>query len=310
MTQTPDRHDDNQQDPPALSHLLRCWLIVCLGVLILAAILLLTAVLLALRSETGTAWVIEQVPGLQVENDRGSLFGQWQADRLQWRGYGVEVIVESPFVDLSPSCLFRKQLCVDGLKAATLAVTQLPPADKSGDGGAITLPGLDLPLALNVSGVRMGPFTFNGNRVWDRLELDAGGSGADWTIERAWYRLGDYTVSANGRIETRRDWPVNLEVRAEVPPPYGDQWTLDATLSGSVRDLMVAATSRGYLNAKLSGQVAPLDPSLPARLRITSDQFRAAEALPETLVLNDWSVEARGSLQTGFSSQGLSLIPL
>ena len=309
MTQTPDRHEDNQQEQPARSHRLRFWLIVCLGVLILAPILLLTAVLLALRSETGTAWVIEQVPGLQVENDRGSLFGQWQADRLQWRGYGVEVIVESPFVDWSPSCLFRKQLCVDGLKAETLAVTQLPPADKSGDGGAITLPGLDLPLALNISGVRMGPFTFNGNRVWDRLELDAGGSGADWTIERAWYRLGDYTVSANGRIETRRDWPVNLEVRAEVPPPYGDQWTLDATLSGSVRDLMVAATSRGYLNAKLSGQVAPLDPSLPARLRITSDQFRAAEALPETLVLNDWSVEARGSLQKGFRAQGRARLP-
>ena len=105
MTQTPDRHEDNQQEQPARSHRLRFWLIVCLGVLILAPILLLTAVLLALRSETGTAWVIEQVPGLQVENDRGSLFGQWQADRLQWRGYGVEVIVESPFVDWSPSCL-------------------------------------------------------------------------------------------------------------------------------------------------------------------------------------------------------------
>lgn len=309
MTQTPERSEDNQQEHPARPRRLRLWLIVSLGVLILVPAVLLAVAMLALRSETGTAWVIGQVPGLQVENDRGSLLGQWHADHLQWRGYGVEVIIESPLVDWSPSCLFRKQLCVESLQAETLEVTQLPPADKSGDEGAITLPGVDLPLSLNISGVRVGPFTFNGNRVWDRLELDAGGSGADWNIERARYQLGDYTVSAAGRIETRRDWPVNLQVRADIPPPYGDRWTLDATLSGSVRDLMVDVTSRGYLNAELSGEVEPLDPTLPARLRITSDQFRAAEALPETLVLNDWSVEARGSLQKGFRTEGQARLP-
>ncbi|WP_296932929.1 translocation/assembly module TamB domain-containing protein [uncultured Marinobacter sp.] len=309
MTQTPETSDDKHQQQPARRHRLRFWLLVCLGLLFLVPVLLLAAVLLALRSETGTAWVIEQVPGLQVENDRGSLFGQWQADHLQWRGYGVEVIVESPLVDWSPSCLLKKQLCVESLRAETLEVTQLPPADKSGSGGAITLPGVDLPLGLNISGVRMGPFTLNGNRVWDRLELDAGGSGADWRIDRAWYQLGDYTVSAAGRIETRRDWPVNLEVTADIPPPYGDQWMLDAILSGSVRDLMVEVTSRGYLNAELSGEVEPLDPSLPAKLRITSEQFRAVETLPETLVLNDWFLEARGSLQRGFQTRGQARLP-
>jgi len=309
LTQTPEKSEDNQQEQSSRWHWVRSWLLVCLGVFLIVPILLLTAVLLALRSETGTAWVIDQVPGLQVENDRGSLFGQWQADRLQWRGYGVEVIVELPFVDWSPSCLLRKQLCVDNLKAETLAVTQLPPADKSGGGGAITLPAVDLPLALKINGVRVGPFTFNGNRIWDRLELDAGGSGADWMIDRAWYQLSDYTVSAEGRIETRRDWPVNLEVRTDIPPPYGDHWNLNATLSGSVRDLMVEATSRGYLNAELSGEVEPLDPSLPARLRIASEQFRAVETLPETLLLNDWSLEARGSLQRGFQTQGQASLP-
>ena len=308
MTQTPDKSEDKHQQP-VRPRRLRFWLLVCLGGVFLVPVLLLAAVLLVLRSETGTAWVIEQVPGLQVENDRGSLLGQWQADRLQWRGYGVEAIVGSPLVDWSPSCLFRKQLCVEHLEAESLQVTQLPPADSSGGGGAITLPGLDLPLALNISGVRLGPFTFNGNTVWDRLELDAGGSGADWTIGRAWYRLGDYTVSVDGRIETRRDWPVNLVVRADIPPPFGDQWTVDARLSGSVRDLMVAATSRGYLNAELEGDVEPLDPALPARLRITSEQFLAAEALPETLVLNDVSVETRGSLQQGFRTRGQARLP-
>lgn len=309
MTRTPETSDDRPHKPSARPRRLRFWLLVGLAVLILVPVLVVAAVLLALRSETGTAWVIEQVPGLQVENDRGSLFGRWQADHLKWRGYGVEVVVESPLVDWSPSCLFRKQLCIENLEAETLEVSQLPPTDKAEGGSPITLPGVDLPLALNISGVRLGPFTFNGNKVWDRFELDAGGSGAAWNIKRAWYQLGEYTVSAAGRIETRRDWPVNLEVKADIPPPYGDEWLLDARLSGSVRDLMVAASSRGYLDAELSGEVEPLDPALPAQLRLTSDQFRAAQALPETLVLNDWSVDARGSLQQGFRTRGQATLP-
>jgi translocation and assembly module TamB len=308
VTQIPETSEDRHQEQSARPRRFRLWLLVCLGVLILAPLLLLVAAFLALRSETGTAWVIDQVPGLQVENDRGSLFGQWRADHLQWRGYGVEVIAESPLVDWSPSCLFRKRLCVEALKAGKLDVTQLPAADGS-SGGVITLPAVDLPLGLTISGVRMGPFSFNGSRIWDRLELDAGGSGADWTIDRLWYQLDDYKVSANGRIATRRDWPLNIEVGADLPPPSGGRWTLEAILSGSVRDLMVSATSRGYLDAELAGKVEPLDPALPAQLRITSEQFRAVETLPDTLVLKDWFVEARGSLQKGFRTRGQARLP-
>ena len=309
MTRTPETSENQPHEQPARPRRFRFWLLVCLAVLILVPVLLLSAVLLALRSESGTAWVIQQVPGLQVNNDRGSLLGQWQADHLQWRGYGVEVVVESPLVDWSPSCLFRKQLCVERLEAEQLTVMQLPPAEPSESGGAITLPGVDLPLGLNIGGVRIGAFTFNGNRVWDRLELDAGGSGADWNIQRAWYQLGEYKVSAAGRIETRRDWPVNLKVTADLPPPYGDEWVVDATLSGSVRDLTIAASSRGYLDAQLSGKVEPLEPALPAQLRLTSDQFRASQALPETLVLRDWFVDAQGSLQQGFRTRGQATLP-
>ncbi len=309
MTQTPEQSPDRNPERPRGRHRLRFWLLLCLGLLVLLPLLVLAAVLLALRSETGTAWVIDQVPGLLVENDRGSLFGQWQADHLEWRGYGVEVVIQAPLVDWSPSCLFRKQLCVEMLQAQKLEVTQLPPAEKSGDSGGITLPGVDLPLALRVSGVRMGTFTFNGNKIWDRFELDAGGSGAAWNIDRLWYQLGDYTVSASGRIETRRDWPVDLELTASLPPPFGDEWTVDATLSGSVRNLMVNAQSGGYLDARLTGEVEPLDPALPARFKLTSDNFLAARALPETLILQDWSVEAQGSLQKGFRTRGQARLP-
>lgn len=98
------------------THRLRFWVLLLLGLLVLLPVVLVSAILLALRSETGTAWVIDQIPGLEAVNDHGSLFGTWQADRLEWRGYGVDVAVESPLVDWSPSCLL---ICNSALKPYT-----------------------------------------------------------------------------------------------------------------------------------------------------------------------------------------------
>jgi len=288
---------------------IRFWVLLLLGLLVLLPVVLVSAILLALRSETGTAWVIDQIPGLEVTNDQGSLFGTWQADRLQWRGYGVDVLVESPLIDWSPSCLFNLQLCLETLHLEQLDVNVQPPAEEQGPGGDISLPGVELPLGLRVTDVRLGTFTFNDNKVWDRFELDASGSGTDWELERVYYQLDDYTAVASGRVETRRDWPVNLEVSAVLPPPYGDSWTIDLALSGSVRDLALAGQSRGYLDAAVDGKVEPLASNLPARLRVTSKSFRAAEAVPETLVLKNWFVEAKGSLQSGFNTEGQATLP-
>ncbi|WP_246123279.1 translocation/assembly module TamB domain-containing protein [Marinobacter maritimus] len=288
---------------------IRFWVLLLLGLLVLLPVVLVSAILLALRSETGTAWVIDQIPGLEVTHDQGSLFGTWQADRLRWRGYGVDVLVESPLIDWSPSCLFNLQLCLETLHLEQLDVNVQPPAKDQGQAGDISLPGVELPLGLRVTDVRLGTFTFNGSKVWDRFELDASGSGTDWEVERVYYQLDDYTAVASGRVETRRDWPVNLEVSAVLPPPYGDSWTIDLALSGSVRDLALAGQSRGYLDAVLEGKVEPLASSLPARLRVTSKTFKAAEAVPETLVLKNWFVEAKGSLQDGFRTEGQATLP-
>lgn len=287
----------------------RFWLLLLLGLFVLLPIALVSAVLLALRSETGTAWVIEQVPGLEAVNDHGSLFGTWQADRIEWQGYGIGVAVEAPLVDWSPSCLLDLQVCLETLHLKRLAVNVQPSEEDKGASGDISLPGIELPLGLQVSDVRLGTFTFNGSKVWDKLELDAGGSGADWRLERVYYQLDDYVLKASGRLETRRDWPINLQVDASLPPPYGAEWVIDLVLSGSVRDLALAGESRGYLNAALEGKVEPLDASLPAQLQVTSKSFRAAEALPDTLVLKNWSVEAEGSLQRGFKTKGQATLP-
>ncbi|MBW7470387.1 translocation/assembly module TamB [Marinobacter sp. F4218] len=280
-----------------------------LGILILLPLVLVVVILLALRSETGTAWVVDQIPGLDVSEGRGSLMGKWQAATVDWQGYGVDVSVEAAVIDWSPSCLLSKQVCLDVLKARKIEVSVQPASSEDGGARAIDLPDVDLPVGLRIGEVDLGAFSFNETRIWDRVELSAGGSGADWQIERATYQLDDYSVAISGRVETRRDWPVVLNVEASLPPPSGERWSFDVNLSGSVRDLRLSGHSRGYLEARLNGQVSPLDRALPARLRVTSEQFLALETLPETLELQNWFVEADGSLESGFRTRAQATLP-
>jgi translocation and assembly module TamB len=285
------------------------WLLVVLAAVILLPLIGVVVLLLALRSEAGTAWVFDQIPGLEITQGQGSLLGKWQAEALVWHGYGVNVDIQSPVIDWSPSCIFNKQLCLDTLHAESLNVRVQPSSDSESGGQGITLPDIRLPLSLRVGDVGLGPFVYNGSQIWDRLELAAEGSGADWQLKRAFYKLQDYTVTASGRVTTYRDWPVDLHVKASLPPPSGDQWLLAIDLAGSVRDLRISGHSQGYLNARLSGKTAPLDSALPANLRITSEQFLALDSLPETLTLKNWFLQADGSLKSGFKTQGQATLP-
>lgn len=286
------------------------WVLVLAGVLLLLPVLLIALVLAALHSETGTAWVIDQIPGLQTEADQGSLLGQWQAERLDWQGYGVTVQVDNPVVAWSPGCLLEKTLCLDTLHAERIVLDIQPGADaEPGEPGAIQLPEINLPLAVVVRDVSLGTLTLNGNKVWDHVALSARGSGASVTIDEALYQLDELRISAQGRAEMRRDWPLDFEVSADIPPPRGEAWVVGLDLTGSVRDLRISGLSRGYLDADFSGSANPLDPRLPAELRLNSHRFLAHDSLPPTLELQDWVLALDGSLANGFRTDLNGVLP-
>ena len=286
------------------------WPLVIVLVLLLVPLLLVVAVLLALRSETGTAWVIEQVPGLRTEAAEGSMLGQWRADGLVWQGYGVGVQVSEPEIDWSPSCLLELTVCLDTLKAASIAVTvQETPGQADQPRGDIRLPSVNLPLGVNIREVRLGALTVNDNLVWNRVELDSRASGATLNIDHLLYERGDILVTADGRAEMRRDWPLNLSVNVTLPPPSGDDWQIALDLSGSARDLRLAGASSGYLDARLEGEMDPLDADLPATLKLQSPEFRPHSAVPETLTLDQWRLELDGSLARGFDTRTRAMLP-
>ncbi|MDV2077647.1 translocation/assembly module TamB domain-containing protein [Marinobacter xestospongiae] len=278
------------------------WLLLTLLALLAVVVLAIAGVFAMLRSDTGTQWVLEQIPGLTVTAGQGSLLGRWQAESLHWQGYGVIAEVASPLVDWSPTCLFGMELCLEALYAERVDVT-LQPSDAEPASGPIQLPELNLPLALTIGEIRLGPVTVNGNQVAQLAVVQATGSGADWQLQRLRYQLDDIDVDARGRLTTRGDWPLHLEVATSLPPPVGDQWRIQLELAGSVADLRFRGQSEGYLNADIEGRTRPLQPALPARVAVTSSRFLAHDSLPLTLALNDWRLALEGSLESGFATE-------
>lgn len=278
------------------------WPLRIVGLLLFLVVLAVTTIVLALRTDAGTAWVIEQIPGLAVDDGRGSLLGHWQAERLQWQGYGVGVRAVKPDIDWSPSCLLHASLCLERLAAEQVSVT-LEDSGESDSTDAPSLPGIDLPISLDIREVRLGTLVVNGSKVWDQLEFRGQASGAALNVERLSYRRQQVQVNAEGRVETRGDWPLDLRLEASLPPPSGEHWRLVLNLSGSVRDVRVNGESKGYLEAALEGGVQPLQPGLPANARLRAPRFRAHDSLPETLTLEDWRLALSGSLAKGFETR-------
>src|SRR5690554_5563209 len=251
------------------------WVLISLLVILLLLALVIGLLLAALRSDTGTAWVLEQIPGLTTEQADGSLLGEWQAASLRWHGYGVQLAVDEPFVEWSPTCLFQKTVCLDRLQAAEIDVIYVADDAAASDepSGPVQLPEVRLPVNLDIGMVDLGPLNFNGTLVWDRLTLEGGGGGADFHLRELALDREDIALRMDGRLATRGDWPLALDLGLTLPPPSGDQWRIAGQLGGSVRDLRARLTSEGYLNARLQAALAPLDPVFPARVELQSGAF-------------------------------------
>lgn len=275
---------------------------ICLAGVSIWLLLAVVGLLIALGSDSGTRWVLSQIPGLEVQSGRGSLFGRWQAEHLRWRGYGVSADLVSPLVDWSPSCLLSLTVCLDELSVAQTDVVIQPSPDETDD-SPFSLPSILLPVDIDIRHVALGPLTVNQSLIWSQAGISAGGVGSTWQIQQLSYQREALAVNVSGWLETRGDWPLALDVSGQLPPPYGDDWQLALSLSGNAANLRVQGSSEGYLQADFEGRVEPFEDHLPAELMLRAREFLALDTLPETLMVTAVELSLKGSLANGYRSR-------
>lgn len=279
--------------------------------LALAGVLL--AVVLALSVALGTAfgsrWALGLVPGLSVENFQGRLGGQWSADRLLWQQGDSRVEVDRLIFAWSPLCLVRMTLCIEQLKADQIAL-QLPASADEPSSGPISLPDLDLPLAIELGDVQVGSLSFNGSEQLKGLQLVAHWTAEGLQIDSVQLQRDALGLKLSGLLKPGGDWPLNAEGRLTLPAPGAAPWALDLKVEGNLlKTLNLKADSSGYLQGQLTGELQPLADNLPAKVRITADGFKASGDLPDTLLLNQLELTGTGDLKNGYQLLGKATLP-
>ncbi|MDP9781698.1 translocation and assembly module TamB [Pseudomonas fluorescens] len=273
----------------------------------------LLALVLALSVVLGTAfgsrWALGLVPGLSVENFQGRLGGQWSADHLLWQQDASRVEVDRLIFAWSPLCLARMTLCIEQLKADQVAL-QLPASADEPSSGPISLPDLDLPLAIELGDVQVGSLSFNGSEQLKGLQLVAHWTAEGLQIDSVQLQRDELSLKLSGLLKPGGDWPLNAEGRLTLPAPGATPWALDLKVDGNLlKTLNLQADSSGYLQGRLVGELQPLADNLPAKVRITADGFKASADLPDTLSLNQLELTGEGDLKNGYRLLGKATLP-
>ncbi|WP_415846340.1 translocation/assembly module TamB domain-containing protein [Stutzerimonas zhaodongensis] len=257
-----------------------------------------------LGTSSGSRWVLSKVPGLQLEEFNGRLGGRWQAQQLVWEQDGTRVVVAEPRMAWSPSCLLRRMLCIEELVAGDIDV-RIPPGPDEPSSGPIELPDVKLPLALRIERLEVGQVRVNDAEQLQSLQLRA-----DWRREGLDIRVlqvqrDDLSLDLAGRLEPNGEWPLELSGTVAIRSPDEQPWALALRVAGEMREhLVLNVESRGFINARLSGRVRPLEEDLPANLVLLVEGFKASPDLPDALRLNRMELSAEGDLDNGYRLSG------
>jgi translocation and assembly module TamB len=284
-----------------------------LKITLLALLSLVLLIVLALASvlgtQAGSRWALGWVPGLSVENFQGRLGGQWSADHLLWEQGGNRVELSKPIFEWSPLCLTRMTLCIDQLKTDQV-ILQFAPGAEATDSGPISLPDLQLPVAIELGDVQIGSLLLDGSEQLKGLKLAAHWTANGLQIDSAQLQRDDLSLSLSGLLQPTGNWPLKVEGQLGLPSPGSGPWTLALKIDGDLlKTLNLHADSRGYLDGQLSGELQPLVENLPAKLRITSDSFKPSADLPDTLQLNQLLLTGEGDLKNGYQLLGNATLP-
>jgi len=280
------------------------------GLTLLALMLLVVVgVGMILGTQSGSRMVLGWVPGMQVENFSGHLGGRWQADSLVWQSGESKVEVDAPVFDWSPACLTRMTLCIDTLQAGDIRMHFAPSADEPGS-GPITLPDLKLPLAIELGQVQVGSLHLDGSEQARDLHLAAHWTADGLKIDSVHAQRDDIILDLSGLLKPVADWPLTAQGQVKLPDIGGKPLSLTLDVSGDLlKTLNLNARTSGYIDAQLVGQLQPLGENLPAEVAITSDAFKPADDLPDTLQLNKLTLNAKGDLAQGYGILGNATLP-
>lgn len=292
---------------------MRRWLRI--GLWMLAGLLLLVMLALGaawslLASHSGSRWLLDQVPGLEVQGFQGVLLDQWQAEHLHWQDGETRAQLTAVDMVLDTSCLWRGALCLQQLQVQGLDL-QLPETAETEEEPAtdLQLPEIHLPFSVEIDRLAVGEFYLNDELLVQDFKLAAHATADRLELSGLSLSHDVYQASLAGSLQLTGDWPLELQLDAGGDVPELGRQQLQLELNGKLQqEVRLQAKLQGALTGRLQAHARPLETDLPASLELVLERLELAHLLPEQLSVSNLQLIADGSLAQGFGWQLDSLL--
>ncbi len=234
-------------------------------------------------TEAGLRWVFAKsaglVPGeISAQSLDGRLAGPIAIRGLSYNAEDLRIHIDELLIDWDPVDLFALRVHLTQLEASGLTVTS-----RGGDDGSpskVELPDIRLPVKIEVDGARIEGLTVEDQDdgstfTVTRVSLGARGAGDLIRIRHLRVESHLVTVSVEGEIRPRRDYPLEIAVDWNLKPPGYSPLRGSGTLSGSLRELHVTQEILAPRSAKLSGTIEDALGEIRWKASLALDQLHA-----------------------------------
>lgn len=238
------------------------------SLLALLALLLLPLALAGalLATTAGNQWLLQQVPGLEVKRFEGLLLGRWSAEYVHWQDGDVSVQLQQPDMTIQLSCLLERRLCLRQLQVQQLAVDLPDSAGQQSERTAIELPTIDLPLALELQQLELASLRLNGQQLMRDVSLQAQLVDGELSVQQLQLAYQEHGLTLSGQLQLEQDWPLQLVIDYAGSVQQLGQQQARLQISGTVRQLQLAAELQGALTGHMQARLEPLHHPLDASL--------------------------------------------
>ena len=232
-----------------------------------------------LASHSGSQWLIQHIPQVQVQNFQGRLGSRWQADQIRWHDDSQDIQLNQVRMQWRPACLLRLHGCIEQLSAQSARINRTA-AQTETPQSAITLPALPIDLGVTFQQGTLEELWLNQQAVAQHIQL-------------------------SGSLESQGGWALRLEVRLQTPASQPHKLTVHGIIHGTLQDsLQLTLDGQGDWQGRLSGQISALDPTLPLALTLDSDAITLPLGTSKALRMQGLRLTAMGNTQTGYQLLG------
>ncbi|PMH42548.1 hypothetical protein BCU68_14005 [Vibrio sp. 10N.286.49.B3] len=204
------------------------------------------------------------VSQLQLANINLDILG----NHIQWSLFSTALAMEEDRLTINPTVLNNIIIELASQEEGSPQVE--PPAQSHKERVAITLPSVWIPLDIDIQSIEISDARLQQEEpiVIERLKLIAQAKGHEVQLETLELVMPQVDAALSADVTLDGDYPLISKLNATLKEDDFKGQQLQLETQGSVANLQLQATLGGVVDSRLSGQLQPLEPTLPFSIDI------------------------------------------